>query len=265
MTEKTKFMETLFAVAEIARAQGCRITKEEIKKYFNENDLTEMQYQHIYTYLNENKIVVDGFEARHEIPEEEKDHRTEGRTKGQTWTGEIYQRELKQTKRLTRQEELALFTEWIHGAAEAREMLISAFLKEVVSLADQYGHRGLSREDLIQEGNIGLLYGMEAIRKLESGQFCREILIKSIKDSMEAAIDAEMADSERIETIVAKTNLIYEAAQYLAEEYGRLATLWELSQYTRIPEEEIGDILELSLGAVSIGQGEKEKNRDFQH
>ena len=62
--------------------------------------------------------------------------------------------------------------------------------------------------------------------------------IQNMIDSVTAAKDWES-------TVLAKTNLLHEAAKYLAEENGREATPWDLAEYTKIPLAEIHDLLDL--------------------
>ena len=50
--------------------------------------------------------------------------------------------------------------------------------------------------------------------------------------------------------------MINEAVKYLAEDLGRVATLQELAEYTKLSEKEIEDIRKLSLDAIEVGKGE---------
>ena len=47
------------------------------------------------------------------------------------------------------------------GSLEARDTLVNSLLKYVVSIAKNYQDRGVALEDLVSEGNIGLLYAVE--------------------------------------------------------------------------------------------------------
>ncbi len=58
---------------------------------------------------------------------------------------------------LTHEEEVELFTAMRAGDAKARKRLIERNLRLVVSIAKRYRGQGLPFEDLIQEGNIGLM------------------------------------------------------------------------------------------------------------
>lgn len=73
-----------------------------------------------------------------------------------------YLDEIGKNRVLKREEEVDLFEQLSHGDETARETIISCNLKFVIRIAQQFRGRGMPLEDLIQEGNIGLL---EAITK----------------------------------------------------------------------------------------------------
>ena len=75
-----------------------------------------------------------------------------------------------------------------------------------------------------------------------------------ILQCMVEAVDEEVGESDREATVLAKTGLISEAAKYLAEDMGRVATIKELAEYTKLEEKEIEDILQLSLDAIEVGK-----------
>jgi len=79
-----------------------------------------------------------------------------------TSTLEIYLNSIKQYPLLTKEEERDVARRAIRGDQNARETLIQSNLRLVVKIAKAFRGKGLSLEDLIQEGNIGL--GMAADR-----------------------------------------------------------------------------------------------------
>ena len=81
--------------------------------------------------------------------------KTEGTTLKQ------YFAEISKTPLLTAEEEKALARRVKKGDAAAKRRLVETNLRFVVKMAIPYSNRGLSIEDLIQEGNIGLLEGIE--------------------------------------------------------------------------------------------------------
>ncbi|HYH69168.1 MAG TPA: sigma-70 family RNA polymerase sigma factor [Urbifossiella sp.] len=74
---------------------------------------------------------------------------------------ESYLTEIDRTPLLTRDEEHGLAHRIADGNVEARDQLARANLRLVVSIARRYTGRGLSIEDLIAEGNVGLLRAVE--------------------------------------------------------------------------------------------------------
>ncbi|HWY78601.1 MAG TPA: sigma-70 family RNA polymerase sigma factor [Verrucomicrobiae bacterium] len=76
-------------------------------------------------------------------------------------TYQLYLREIGQVKLLTPEEEIALAERIQRGDQEAREQMIKANLRLVVKIARDYEGLGLPLLDLISEGNIGLMKGVE--------------------------------------------------------------------------------------------------------
>jgi RNA polymerase primary sigma factor len=74
---------------------------------------------------------------------------------------EAYLKEIDEVKLLSAKEEVELSRKTHAGDSEAREHMIRANLRLVVSIAKRFKGRGLTLPDLIAEGNIGLLKGIE--------------------------------------------------------------------------------------------------------
>ncbi|MBR2586360.1 MAG: sigma-70 family RNA polymerase sigma factor [Thermoguttaceae bacterium] len=74
---------------------------------------------------------------------------------------EIYLREINNTPLLSSSEETRLAIEIGRGSQEARDQMIRANLRLVVNIARGYSGKGLSLQDLIEEGNLGLLRAVE--------------------------------------------------------------------------------------------------------
>lgn len=74
---------------------------------------------------------------------------------------ETYLKEINEVSLLTAEEEKSLARRIRAGDLEARDHMIRANLRLVVSIAKRYLNRGLSLQDLIAEGNVGLLKGVE--------------------------------------------------------------------------------------------------------
>lgn len=83
---------------------------------------------------------------------------------------DTYLADINEVPLLTAQDEIALAERIGDGDLEAREHMIRANLRLVVSIAKNYVNRGLSFMDLIEEGNIGL---MKAVEKFDPQAGCR--------------------------------------------------------------------------------------------
>jgi RNA polymerase primary sigma factor len=74
---------------------------------------------------------------------------------------EMYLREINEVALLTAEEELQLATAIARGDERARDRMVRANLRLVVNIARGYAGKGLGLQDLIEEGNLGLLRAVE--------------------------------------------------------------------------------------------------------
>ncbi|KSV58983.1 RNA polymerase sigma factor region1.1 domain-containing protein [Acetivibrio ethanolgignens] len=251
MLEKGKFLDMLGEILEIAKTQGGSLSQEEIQEYFKGMELTKEHMDAIYAYLSENKITVKGVLY---TPSQKNAEAEQNEADSIYLT--MYLEDLAGIAPEEPGEAEQLYLRMRGGEEAARVRLTEVWLSRVVELARGYQNQGVFIEDLIQEGNIGLLSGIEALMERQEHLAAEEYLKESVCQHMENLIDAAMGEDDLENTVLAKTNLISEAAKVLAEDMGRVATLEELADYTKIPMEEIGDILNLSLDAVKVGEGE---------
>lgn len=263
MLDKSKFLEMLHAIVEIAETQGNVLTQEEIKEYFKGMDLGQEQYDLIYTFLAENQITVKGFFYAQTGADEEVGEQKNAASLTETEEGaedskflKMYLEDLEGITQLSAGEEEVLLKQLISGEESVCKALTESWLCRVVDIARGFAGRGALVEDLIQEGNMGLLDGIQnllgAREKTDGAEYLKECIEKAMMDYIDDLTD----NADWSSTVVAKTNLLSEAAAYLAKELGRTATIKELSEYTKISEEEIEDILSLSLDAVKTGEGD---------
>lgn len=254
MLEKGKFLEMLQDITEIAKTQGGSLSQEEIQEYFDGMELTKEQMDAIYLYLAENKITVKGFLYTPKKEEEEAASEPENDQDSIYLT--MYLEELSFIETELPGEMEKLYLSLRGGEEAAQKRLTEIWLGRVVELARGYQNQGVFIEDLIQEGNIGLLSGISELLEHKETIDAEEYLKESIIKMMEDLIDENMGEDDLENTILGKSNLINEASKALAEDLGRVATIEELSEYTKIPVGEIGDILNLSLDAIKVGEGE---------
>jgi RNA polymerase primary sigma factor len=161
----------------------------------------------------------------------ERDSRPADSVRGDAFV--LYLREIGQVKLLTPDEEIALAERIQSGDEEAREEMIKANLRLVVKIARDYEGLGLPLLDLISEGNIGLMKGVERFRP-GKGAKLSTYAAWWIKQSMKRAL-ANQSKTIRLPVHVThKVAHIRRAAMKLRETLDREAT-----------DEELADDLEL--------------------
>ena len=133
----------------------------------------------------------------------------------------------------------------------AKNRLMESNLRLVVSIARKYLHCGLGIEDLIQEGNLGL---MRAIDKFDYERGCKLSTYASwwIRQSMSRAI-ADHSRTIRIPVhMIDKGKRVMKISQGLGMELGRQPTLAEVVERSRMPEELVHELLHNMNDPLSI-------------
>lgn len=273
MDNKNKFQEMLGDILEVARVQGNQLGMIEIKALFGDMNLSESQYEHIFAYLAANHIAIKGYVAGESEytkalqKEQEKEEKVLDQPEGQgnsKKTGrtdthaedsaylKMYLEDIKGIKKSTPEEENSLIDKIIKGDDIAKNRYIEGNLHFVVKIAEEFKNRGVSMEDLIQEGNIGLISSLEAISGIgEAGQV-KAAVTDFIRKYMEAAITEQNDSSSFEKSIISKLNYIREAADELAEDLGREADIHELAGYINMTEKEIADVINMSVEGVKL-------------
>lgn len=118
----------------------------------------------------------------------------------------LYLDEIGNESRLSNKEEAKLATRIQNGEDNAMEKLLKANLKFVVSIAKQYQHQGIAMEDLISEGNIGLLYAAKKFAGNNEKRFA-PFAAPFIRKQIEQLLIRQGRDSQR--QIATKTTSIH--------------------------------------------------------
>ena len=178
----------------------------------------------------------------------------------------MYLREIGRVNLLTAQEEVQLAKKMEAGSMAARERLIKANLRLVVSVAKKYIGRGMSLLDLIQEGNIGLIRAVEKFDYRRGYKFStyatwwiRQAITRSI---------ADQARTIRIPVHMVETiNKLVRVSRRLLQEKGREPTSEEIAEEMGIVPEKVREIIKVSQQPVSletpIGEEEDSHLGDF--
>ena len=162
-----------------------------------------------------------------------------------------YLRTIGQVPLLSAEEELALAQRVVAGDPEAGRALAAANLRLVVSVARRHLNRGLPLEDLIQEGNIGLLRAVEKFDWTRGYKFST-YAVWWIRQAITRALD-DKGRTVRLPAHVQQTmNALARAAQKLGSELGREATEAELAAQLGLDEQEVHRVLRAARPTVSL-------------
>lgn len=165
-----------------------------------------------------------------------------------------YLSEIAHEPMLTPDEEAALAAKIHKGGKEgerARDRLVRANLRFVVSVAKQYQHQGISLTDLINEGNVGLVKAAEKFDETRGFKFISYAVWWIRQSIMEAlAVKSRIIRVPLNQMGVAlKVN---RAADQFMQTHGRIPSVHELSQMTGIDESVIESARDANNRATSI-------------
>ena len=165
-----------------------------------------------------------------------------------------YLTEIAREPMLTPDEEASL-AHTIHqggpAGERARDRLVSANLRFVVSVAKQYQHQGISLTDLINEGNVGLVKAAEKFDETRGFKFISYAVWWIRQSIMEA-----LAVKSRIVRVplnqVGIAGKVNRATEQFLQEHGRVPSTHELATMTGIDEELVVAAFEADGRSTSI-------------
>jgi RNA polymerase primary sigma factor len=170
---------------------------------------------------------------------------------------ESYLREINETPLLKAEEEKELANRIEDGDIEARDHLVRANLRLVVNIARSYQGKGLALQDLIAEGNLGLLRAVEGYDPSMNTRFSTYASFW-IKQSMKRAV-VNTAKTVRLPAYMVQLLTEWRrAAARLHEELDRTATEEEIAQRLKLPKKKL-NIIKKAIRIYNAGpQGEVE-------
>lgn len=164
---------------------------------------------------------------------------------------EKYLQEIGHEELLTPEQEVELAQRIKKGDREAQEKLVKANLRFVVSVAKQYQNQGLSLDDLINEGNLGLIKAAEKFDETRGFKFI-SYAVWWIRQTILQAI----AEQSRIVRLplnqVGSVNKVNKMASKFEQENERKPNVDELAASTDLSAEKVEDALNLSGRHVSM-------------
>lgn len=257
---KKEFLKTLSKIMNDAISSGNTISKEELRSYFKDILTDENMYDTVCKYLADAGITVQGYKqpsspVHKEVPESNQ----------ALAFYEMYLNELNAISEPSSDTIPKLLHSLTAGNSDisfAAGELSKLYLPLVIKLCENFEHRGLTHSDLVAEGNLSLYEAVLDYASLpdksEDRKAFEEYLCFRIKNSLQAAIDAELGHHHVSNHLVDQINALNNASTELAEDLGREATLEELCEKLSLSKDEIKQLMKITIDALSVIQTDEE-------
>ena len=162
----------------------------------------------------------------------------------------VYMEEIAAIPPCSEAENAKLLGEIRNGNKAARERLIEGNLKNSLFFVQDYINKGVPMADLIQEASLELM--MLADEGFE-GSF-EKLLESRIRVRMEEIINDQKKEADIEEEMLARVNVLQEVSKSMAEELGREAKLSELAERMKMTEDEVREIMKVTMDALSMSK-----------
>jgi len=274
--EKNDFLKKLEKLVELAKTKHNTLDAGEINDFFAGDSLSPEQMDHIYSYLENRNIDVvpvldeamlkegstllddidldlddDSFMKDAEDEEIDLDAVDLLEGIGTEDPVRMYLKEIGTVPLLTADEELKLAQRKAEGDEAAKERLIEANLRLVVSIAKRYTGRGMSFLDLVQEGNLGLIKGVEKF-DYTKGYKLSTYATWWIRQSVTRAL-ADQARTIRVPVHMVETiNKMSKMQRKLTLELGYEPSVTELAEALEMSEDKVMEIMQIAREPASL-------------
>ncbi|HXR12601.1 MAG TPA: sigma-70 family RNA polymerase sigma factor [Gaiellaceae bacterium] len=247
---------------EAAQAAGGSLSTDEIATALDELELEPAQMDDFYHVLEEMQIDVVG--VAEEAEEIEETVKAEAREIS-TDSLQLFLKDIGKVELLTAAQEVELAKRIERGDHFAKQEMVEANLRLVVSIAKRYRNQGLPFLDLIQEGTIGLVRAAEKFDHRKGFKFST-YATWWIRQAVARAL-ADKARTIRMPVhVVEKLNKIVRTERKLRAELCREPTPLEISLDLDLPLDEVEQIMRSSQTPISLEKpvGDEEES-EFGH
>ncbi len=259
------------------------LTFEQLAASLEEAEVSKEQIQELHAYLDEQGIEIvdaDGHPARSDGGGMETSNSQNGASRGEQPRRQeidltvepsldslrLYLRAIGRVDLLTAEQEVLLARRIERGDMRAKQQMIEANLRLVVSIAKSYLGRGLTFLDLIQEGSMGLIRAVEKFDYRRGYKFST-YATWWIRQAVTRAI-ADKGRTIRIPVhMVERLNKVIHVERQLVQQLGREPTPDEIANELDTTVREVRDVMRMAQQPISlekpIGEEEDSELGDF--
>ena len=260
---KEKFQQKLKDLLALAKKKKNMLEYQEISDFFADMQLEAEQFDKILDFLEANNIDVlritdDDSDDEILLDVDDEDEIEVEKIDLSVPDGvsiedpvRMYLKEIGTVPLLTADEELELAQRKADGDEAAKERLIEANLRLVVSIAKRYTGRGMSFLDLVQEGNLGLIKGVEKF-DYTKGYKLSTYATWWIRQSVTRAL-ADQARTIRVPVHMVETiNKMSKMQRKLTLELGYEPSVAELAEALDMTEDKVMEIMQIAREPASL-------------
>ena len=263
--EKEVFLDKLKKLVALGKSKQNALDATEINDFFAGDNLGPEQMDEIYNYLEHSNIdVVPVIDDAMLLDDLDDDYREDKDGEdidldaidllegiGTEDPVRMYLKEIGTVPLLSADEELRLAKRKAEGDESAKERLIEANLRLVVSIAKRYTGRGMSFLDLVQEGNLGLIKGVEKF-DYTKGYKLSTYATWWIRQSVTRAL-ADQARTIRVPVHMVETiNKMSKMQRKLTLELGYEPSVTELAEALEMSEDKVMEIMQIAREPASL-------------
>lgn len=266
---KTELLKKIDELCKIANKNGNSIDSTDIEEAFAKEKFSEEQMDKINEIIEGRGIEINPVFDDESLDEMEKDDEEVEMMKEEDFDNvdmeavnllegigtedpvRMYLKEIGTVPLLTADEEYNLAVRKSAGDPIAKAKLIEANLRLVVSIAKRYTGRGMSFLDLVQEGNLGLIKGVEKFDP-EKGFKLSTYATWWIRQSVTRAL-ADQARTIRVPVHMVETiNKMSKMQRKLTLELGYEPSIKELAERLDMTEEKVQEIMQIAREPASL-------------
>ena len=274
--DEAVFLQILNSLLEKAKKKKNELDYGDINDAFKGFEFDEEKMEEVYEFLEAKNIDIINIPEAQDDDDEFLDHQEEevellddvDALEGVSLEDPVrmYLKEIGSVKLLSPEEEVELSKRAEAGDQKAKDRIIEANLRLVVSIAKKYVGRGIPFLDLIQEGNMGLIKAVEKFDYAKGFKFST-YATWWIRQSITRGI-ADKGKTIRVPVHMVETiNKTLRTSRMLLQELGREPTNEEIAKKINMPVAKIDEILKTSRDPVSldtpIGEEEDSQLGDF--